>query len=162
MEQAHVWSTPSARDEERFPMGYLIDIDGTLMNTNVAYEGAANFVKALNYDGTRYLLMTNSIKSPDAQMERLRNAGIGVNEDCILNPIVAINRYLEEKGIERALIIGTQDEIAQVKVLNVENDSEIIILLDFEKGNKGHKDLQGVLDEMEKGTEVITASISPF
>lgn len=143
-------------------MAYLIDIDGTLMNASVVNEGAAEFIKDINSDGTRYLLMTNSIKRLDVQKNRLRSVGIGVKDNCIINPIVAINRYLEGKGIERARIIGTQDEIAQVNVEYAESDAEIVILLDFEKGDKGYRDLQGILDEMEKGVEVITASISPY
>jgi len=143
-------------------MGYLIDIDGTLMNTNLANVGAPELIKELNYDSTKYLLMTNSIKSPDVQIGRLRNAGIEVRDRSIINPIVAINEYIKAKGIEKARIIGTEAEICQVDVLNVESDPEIVILLDFEKGNKGYKDLQNVIDDMEKGIEVITASQSRY
>jgi HAD superfamily hydrolase (TIGR01450 family) len=143
-------------------LAYLIDIDGTLMNTNVAHEGASELIHEFNSDNTKYLLMTNSIKNPDVQLERLRNAGIEVRNNSIINPIIAINRYLADNGFSTARIIGTKEEIIQVEAINVENSPEIVVLLDFEKGNKTYNDLQNVIDDIESGITVIAASISPY
>ena len=75
-------------------MNYLIDIDGTLLNGSEPMKGAKEFVEKLNKNGDKYLLMTNSIKSIEVQQKRLLQAGINVSAQRILNPIVAINKYL--------------------------------------------------------------------
>ena len=148
--------------ERRTFLNLILDIDGTLMNGSVAYEGAISLVDRLNNENTKYLLMTNSIRKPELQEERLRNAGLDVRKENILNPIAAINEYLKERNIKRARIIGTDEEIGQVNAECDMERNEIAILLDFEKGNKGYSDLQAVLEDMEKGKEVVTASMAQF
>ena len=64
---------------------------------------------------------------------RLSKAGINVECDRILNPIVAINRYLIDMNIQKVKIIGSELEIEQVNAVNVKDNYEVVILLDFEK-----------------------------
>jgi len=143
-------------------LSYIIDIDGTLMDSDRPLDGAVEFIRRLNEDGADYLLMTNSIRTPEKQAERLTRAGLAVERGRILNPIAAINEYLARRGIERARIVGSEEEMEQVRAAHDDKDNEITILLDFEKGNKGYDDLQDVLGDIEKGVEVITASASPY
>lgn len=143
-------------------MKYVIDIDGTLMNTDRCMDSAPAFIDGLNEGGIDYVLMTNSIKSVDVQVERLAMAGLRVGRDRILNPIVAINRHLEAEGIRKVKAIGTDAEIRQVSAANVSKGHEAVVLLDFEKGNLGYAVLQDVLADLEAGIETVTASVSPF
>lgn len=143
-------------------MKYIIDIDGTLMDTDRCMDAAPGFVARLDAIGIDYVLMTNSIKSIDLQAERLAKAGITVGRNRILNPIVAINKYLETRGISRAKVIGSGEEIRQVSAANVREGHEVTILLDFEKGNLGYAVLQDILGDLEAGIETLTASVSPY
>jgi len=143
-------------------MKYVIDIDGTLMDTDRCMEGAPAFIDRLNAGGLGYVLMTNSIKSVDVQVDRLAKAGIRVGRDRILNPIVAINRHLEAEGVRKVKAIGTDAEIRQVAAANVDEGHEAVILLDFEKGNLGYAVLEDILADLEAGIETVTASVSPW
>ena len=143
-------------------MKYVIDIDGTLMDTDKCMDAAPAFIDRLNEGGIDYVLMTNSIKSADVQVERLAKAGLRVDRERILNPIVAINRHLESEGLRKVKAIGTDAEIRQVSAENVGEGHEAVILLDFEKGNLGYSVLQEVLADLEAGIETVTASVSPY
>lgn len=143
-------------------MNCLIDIDGTLLNGSEPLPGAVDFVKKLNSQRADYLLMTNSIKSVEVQQARLAKAGINVDSAKILNPIVAINKYLLDAHIEKVKIIGSELEINQIKAANVKANYEVVILLDFEKSNFGYNVIQEIIDDAENGINVITASLSTF
>ena len=143
-------------------MKYVVDIDGTLMDTDRCMEAAPAFIDRLEEGGFDYVLMTNSIKSADVQVERLAKAGLRVGRDRILNPIVAINRHLGIRGIRKVKVIGTDAEIRQVAAANVGEGHEAVILLDFEKGNLGYAVLEDILGDLEAGIEVVTASVSPW
>lgn len=143
-------------------MNYLIDIDGTLLNGSEAITGAVDFINRLNNNGDNYLLMTNSIKSIEVQQTRLAQAGINVKSERIINPIVAINKYLSDMHIEKVKIIGSELEINQIKATNVKENYEIVILLDFEKSNFGYNVIQEIIDDVENGIKVITASLSIY
>lgn len=143
-------------------MKYIIDIDGTLLNSEEAAAGAKELIDFFNKHSVDYLVMTNSIRKPMLQVQRLRNAGIEVDISRILHPITAINQYLKEKNLTRAKILGTTEEFEQVEAHSCTRDYEITILLDFEKGNKTYDDLQGIIRDLEDGKEVVTASISEY
>lgn len=143
-------------------MNYLVDIDGTLLNGSEPLIGAIEFVDNLNKNAHNYLLMTNSIKSNKVQQKRLANAGINVELQKILNPIAAINKYLLDNKIEQVKIIGSESEIEQIQASNTKMNYDIVILLDFEKSNLGYNDIQGIIDDVENGKKVITASLSTF
>jgi len=143
-------------------MRYIIDIDGTLLKGSEPINGAIDFIKSLNTKNITYLLMTNSIKSKDVQIERLSKAGFKFSNVLIINPIIAINEYLKEKHIQNVKIIGSNNEIEQIYANNVEIGYEIVILLDFEKANIGFSILQDIIKDIENNIEVITASRSSF
>lgn len=143
-------------------MKYIIDIDGTLLNSTNPQQGAVEFMANLNKANIDYLLMTNSIKNPTEQVERLKTAGITVSVENILTPIVAINKYLKDKKINCVKIIGTEAEIKQINAKSVHENYELVILLDFEKGNTSYNDLQKLLEDIHNGIEVITASASLY
>ncbi len=102
-------------------MKYLIDLDGTLLDGNIANKDSVKFMGELQKRNIDFLIMTNSIASPRTILERLDEVGISVDVACILNPITAVNIYLKENNISRAFMVGSQSEIEQ---LSVENDKE--------------------------------------
>jgi len=143
-------------------MKYIIDIDGTLLDGSQAINNSINFINTLNNEKIDYLVMTNSIKSKEVQFNRLLNAGFNITIDKIINPIVAINSYLGKGKIEYVKIIGSDSEIKQITANNTVTNYEMVILLDFEKTNIGYNILQEILNDIENGIEVITASVSLF
>jgi 4-nitrophenyl phosphatase len=143
-------------------MKYIIDLDGTLLNGEKANLDSVEFMKYLNDRNFDYLVMTNSIKSPTAIQEKLKNVGIDIDVEKVMNPINAINCYLRTKGLRNAFVVGSQMEVEQLEaVINNENP-EIVILLDFEKTNVCCDKLQEVFSLTCKGVPVITASGSKF
>lgn len=143
-------------------MKYLIDLDGTLLNGTEALEGAVEFIDHLQKNQIEFLIMTNSIKSPELVSRRLSNVGIKVQPEYILNPITAINNYLLSHNITSAYITGSSLENEQVTVPHNRETPEIIILLDFEKESYGYDKLQEIFELVCRGIPVITASRSTF
>lgn len=141
---------------------FLIDLDGTLLNGCDAIDGAKDFIDQLQVECVDFLIMTNSIKSPKLIAKRLLDVGICVDEKLILNPITAINNYLNTQGISSAYIVGSHLEIEQVVVPHNSLKPEIIILLDFEKESFGYDKLQEIFDFICRGVPVVSASKSTF
>ncbi|MDW7663075.1 MAG: HAD hydrolase-like protein [Bacillota bacterium] len=143
-------------------MKFIIDLDGTLLNGDQSNLDSVEFMKYLNDRNYDYLVMTNSIKSPSLIQEKLKNVGIDIGIDKIMNPINAINCYLKTRGLSNVFVVGSQMEVDQLDaVINNENP-EIVILLDFEKTNVNYSKLQEVFSLICKGIPVITASGSNY
>lgn len=143
-------------------MKYIIDLDGTLMNSSKPNLDAVKFIEELQKKKIEFLVMTNSIKSPNAIRNRLINVGIDINVENILNPIIAINEYLKQLEINNVFVVGSTLEIEQLDA-NINNNSpEMIVLLDFEKEDIGYSKLQKVFELINKGVPAITASKSIF
>jgi len=140
----------------------LIDLDGTILNGSVAINEAARFFLRAEEEEIEFLVMTNSVKSPWLQKKRLADAGVAVPLPAIINPVIAINSYMNRKGIASAYITGSEQEKTQVCVEHNDKDPEIILLLDFERDNASYEDLQRIFELQQKGVPMITASISPF
>lgn len=143
-------------------MKYLIDLDGTLLNGTEVIDGAVEFIERLQKDRIEFLIMTNSIKSPQLVSKRLMDVGITVPPESILNPIRAINNYLLSNNIRSAYITGSSLEIEQVIIPHNTETPEMIILLDFEKESFGYDILQEIFELICSGIPIITASRSPF
>lgn len=142
-------------------MNYIIDLDGTLLDGNQANLDAKDFIEHLQEVGHKFLIMTNSIKSPGLIQERLMNVGIEVCACQILNPIMAMNQAIFDH-YERAYVVGSDLEKEQVGLEIVEDHPDVILLLDFEKKNMAYDVLQKVFAWMLEGIPVLTASRSPF
>ena len=143
-------------------MKYLIDLDGTILNGEVAINNSVVFINELQIKEIEFLIMTNSIKSPKKIKERLDNVGINVPINRILNPIIAINLYLEQNNIQKVNTIGSQLEIEQIKCEQDKVNPQIIIILDFEKNNISYTELQEIFALIQKKIPIISASGSGY
>lgn len=149
-------------------MNYIIDLDGTLMDGATPLQGAKAFIQSLSQNRIPYLVMTNSVKSPGAIQKRLKSAGISIEIDNILNPIVAINAYAKSMNMKKIYAVGSQLELSQLKELdivppeNIDQSLNGIVLLDFERENFGYETLQIIVDAILNGIPVMTASKSLF
>ncbi|MBI9011022.1 MAG: HAD hydrolase-like protein [Clostridiales bacterium] len=143
-------------------MKYIIDLDGTLLNSDLANLDAVEFVKTLQESSMEFLIMTNSIKSPSLIKNRLKQVDIHVGLEQIINPIVAMNLYTEKNNYKKAYAIGSQTELDQLSIELDHEHPEIILLLDFEKNNIGYSELQKIFDWIDQGVPVVTASRSHY
>lgn len=141
---------------------YIIDIDGTCLDGLTEINSSSLFLNNLLKTNTSFLLATNSIKSHRDQIERFKNIGVSLGKSHIYTPVDAINRWIDEKDIKSAFIVGNRDEIEQVRVEYSEDFPEAVILLDFEKSDYRYSGLQKIVDFAEAGVEIITASASTF
>jgi len=141
---------------------YIIDIDGTLLDGNTEINSSKLFIEYLQKTGIDFLLATNSIKPHDKQVERLKEIGIKVSQKKIYNPIDSINKYIKRNKICNVHVVGSKDEISQIKAIQNTKSPELIILLDFEKNNFSYRDLQIIVDYVNNGSSIITASKSLF
>jgi len=140
----------------------IIDIDGTLLNGTHELNNASSFIRHLETTGRNYLLATNSIKSHDVQVKRFRDIGVSVLPDRIFSPIDSINSFITKRDISNVMIIGSDDEVNQIHAFQSYDNPELIILLDFEKRNLAYNDLQMIINAVESGCPMISASASLF
>ncbi len=143
-------------------MKYIIDLDGTLLDGANANLDSVDFVSELQKKNCEFVVMTNSVKSPNIIKERLSNVGIKIGVEKIINPIIAMNVYVQRNNLNSAYVIGSKLEKDQVTVELNEINPDIVLLLDFEKDNFGYNELQKTFDYMADGIPVITASRSKF
>ena len=140
----------------------IIDIDGTLISGDREINNSPSFIRHLKSTNTEFLLSTNSIKSHLFQKTRLSNIGIEVSEKQIFTPIDSINQFIIQYGFKEILTIGTEEEINQISANQNETNPELVILLDFEKSDYSCSQLQQLIDLIENGCQIISASKSSF
>jgi len=74
---------------------WLIDMDGVLYHGNKPLPGAADFIAALQAEGTRFLLVTNnSTLTPDEYVAKVGRMGIAVPRENVLTSSIATAEYL--------------------------------------------------------------------
>ena len=142
--------------------GFLIDIDGTLLNGRNVNLDAVEFIDTLNSANLSYLLTTNSIGSPGVISKKLLDAGLRVHDSKILNPISSINAYIERAGFSRCLVVGSDQEKSQIQAEIVYDNPDLVVLLDFEKTNIGYDLLQVVVQYSQAQIPVVSASGAKF
>ena len=143
-------------------MKYLIDLDGTIINGKNGNRDSVQFINELQRKNAQFVIMTNSIKSPQVILKQLEEIGISLPLNCILNPISTINSFLKIKHLKKPYIVGNISEIEQVILKHENTDPEIIILLDCERNNTSYDDLQNLFSFIQNGIPVISASDSTF
>jgi len=77
--------------------GFLVDLDGVVWEGRVFLPGAVEALRALLEDGKEVVFVTNnSVRSPDAYAERLRDGGIPVANGLVVTGGVATARLAAE------------------------------------------------------------------
>ena len=78
---------------------WLTDMDGVLVHEQEALPGAADFIRALQDNGRRFLVLTNnSIYTPRDLRARLVISGIDVPEESIWTSALATAQFLSEQS----------------------------------------------------------------
>ncbi|HKK70624.1 MAG TPA: TIGR01458 family HAD-type hydrolase [Candidatus Krumholzibacteria bacterium] len=85
--------------------GLLLDIDGVLTSGSEPVDGAPAALRALRAAGHPLRLVTNTTSRSRAVLARqLRDGGFDIDDDEILNPMVAASRWLREQEREPAAL----------------------------------------------------------
>lgn len=88
---------------------YLIDLDGTLYKGDEPIPHADRFIHHLNRRGHRYILATNCPSRSSAEIaEKLDGMGMAVPKEYILTSGMATARYLRQRHVKRAFVIGEE------------------------------------------------------
>ena len=109
--------------------GLLVDLDGVVWEGRELLPGAVETLRELIESGKEIVFVTNnSVRSPDAYAERLRDSGIGVADDRVITGGVATARLAAERvGVGgTAFVIGApgfKDTVAAAGLELVEDDS---------------------------------------
>src|SRR5512147_319788 len=94
-------------------MGFLLDIDGTLLDSGRAIEGAAGAVAALRARGQALLFATNTSRKSRAEIgASLRAAGIDAHDEEVWSASFAAAMLLKEAGIRRVHLLLTPSAAA--------------------------------------------------
>ena len=125
-------------------MKYILDIDGTIIDGQNLNFGSKAFVSSLEKRHIDYMLMTNSVASPNRICERLLRAGIEIDPERVLNPIIAINEYIKNQELARAFVVGGPEDLLQLEIIPDEREPQIVVLIDFERNNATYETIQKV------------------
>lgn len=143
-------------------MKFIIDLDGTLLNGAQPINRAGDFIAQLHRRQLDFVVMTNSILAPAVQAERLRQAGLAVPAELILNPISVLRQLVHQRQFSRVWLVGSAAEQAQFDLVSDDQQPEAVFLLDFEKANVDYQTLQRLLTALHQGVPVWAASGSAF
>ena len=89
---------------------FVCDLDGTLFLGGEPIPGAVKFV----IDNTRsgrfkfYYLTNNTSKCPEEYMKKIAGAGIPVEPDQILTPLITLESYIRERGYKSVYLIASE------------------------------------------------------
>lgn len=143
-------------------MKYILDIDGTIIDGQTLNLDSKAFISSLERRHIDYLLMTNSVASPNRICERLLCAGIEIDPRRILNPIIAINEYIKIQEIARAFAVGGPEDLLQLEIISDEREPQIVVLIDFERNNATYETIQKVFCYIQRGIPMVSASGSKY
>jgi HAD superfamily hydrolase (TIGR01458 family) len=96
--------------------GLILDIDGTLLLHDRAIPGAAEMLADCEARGLRYRLATNTTRrSRAATAGVLRDAGLDVAAEAVLQPAVLARRMIVDSGRRRAGLLVPEEARADLQ-----------------------------------------------
>ena len=110
--------------------GYIFDLDGTVYLDDKLIEGAKEAIAELQNRGDQVVFLTNkSIATRMQYVEKLRNLGISVQLNQVINSNYITAKYLQGKLNEQeaVLVIGEQpliDELTEMGIRITEDEKE--------------------------------------
>jgi 4-nitrophenyl phosphatase len=96
---------------------FLIDLDGTIYAGTRPIPGAADFIRALDRDGTPYLYVTNnSSRTPEAVADQLRTFGIPASPEQVITSSLSTADYIVKQGGGKRVYLIGEDGLRQALV----------------------------------------------
>jgi len=109
---------------------FVCDLDGTLFMGPNPIESAVDFV----VDGTKsgrfrfYYLTNNTSKCPEEYVRKIAGAGIPVEPEQILTPLVTLESYIRERGYRSVYLVSS----GKVKAHMAERLADAGVSLDYD------------------------------
>jgi len=102
---------------------FLFDLDGTLYLGKRVLPGAKDLISLLRAQGKQVFFFTNnSSKSKVDYWKKLKKMGLAESQDEIILSTEVMGRYLREKKIRRAFVLGTSAMKRMLKLDGVSHD----------------------------------------
>ncbi len=123
-------NSKSARSK---PEGYLIDIDGVILNNDQTIKGAIDTIQFLNQRQIPYLFVTNTTRRSRLTLHtNLRRMGYHIEIDQIFSAPFAAARWLESRGVETIKLYLKGDAYREFANFRKSNDSpEYLVIGDL-------------------------------
>ena len=112
----------------------IIDLDGTLVNNWSPLGGSKELIDYFNLNNIPFYIVTNRVSKTIEQIgENLRLLNINVSDNQIINPIVALDKYIKKHNIKTYFFVGPDYlENKLIKSDYFDKNPEFVILCDFE------------------------------
>ncbi len=131
--------------------GLIVDVDGTLLVHDRAVAGAAELLAACARRGLPYRIVTNTTRRSRASTAAvLRQAGLDVSDEVVLQPAVLARRLILDSGRLRAGLLVPEDVRADLAGIDGTTDNPDWVVLgdigrrfDFESLNEAFGWLRG-------------------
>lgn len=118
---------------------YLLDLDGTLYNDNILFEGTLDFLNTIKSVGGKYIFITNnSSRSMKDHAKKLTKLGINATEDDFCTSSLATSIFIKKNyPNKKCFCVGTESlkkELieAGINIVDKENAEIIVIGYDIE------------------------------
>ena len=111
--------------------GFLLDLDGTVYLGHTLLPGAGEFVSLIIESGRKRLFITNNCsRNPQEYSDKLTRLGIPTPSDAIFTSGELAARFLLERGISRAFVLGTpslKSQLALFGLKHVEHNPQAVL-----------------------------------
>lgn len=100
---------------------WLFDMDGTIYNDGVLFDGTLDLLDAIHARGWEYVFITNnSSHSLGDYVRKLTSVGIPVTEDNFFTSTQATVAYLKEQGLDQHIYCqGTRSFVTEMQELGI-------------------------------------------
>ena len=142
----------------------LMDMDGTLVNNWMPLSGSIKLIEYLNEKKMPYLIVTNRVsKTIDQIGENLRSGGLKILNNRIINPLIALNKYIINNNIKTYFFVGPEYQEKNIIESNkFEIFPEYVILCDFENIDCNYKLMNKIYQYIKSGSKILTTSYSDY
>jgi len=144
--------------------GFIIDMEGTILQSGTEIPGSFDFLKKLMENNIPFRVITNTVsKSVEEMAANIKNIGLDIPSSFILNPIKALNYFLEERNTSSYFFVGPSFIQSQLSIQPAfEGNPEFIVLCDFEYITFSYDFFNRIYQYLLKGSQLLSTSYSNF
>lgn len=167
-------SSPAAIARLRAAGGFVFDMDGTLVLSDVEYQsarslpGAADTINGLTRMGLPFSILTNgTLKPPTELAALLRGAGLQVADTRMQTPASIAAAYFARRKMSRVMVIGTRGTVipfveAGLTVFGTDSSAEVDAVFVGWTRDFTMDDLEAACHAVWGGARLYTASLNAF
>ncbi|MDF2673237.1 MAG: phospholysine phosphohistidine inorganic pyrophosphate phosphatase [Clostridiales bacterium] len=144
--------------------GLIIDLEGTILYRGAEIPGSFDVLKKLTENNIPFRVITNTVtKSVEEMAASMKSIGFDISSNYILNPIKAVNYFLDESKTSSYFFVGPSYIQSQLSIQPVfEGTPEYIILCDFEYITCSYDLFNQIYKYLLNGAKLLSTSYSDF